>query len=280
MAPLPAALLAEGARHLAVGYVAGGAGAAAVYPADVVKTRLQADKRGEFNGPVHCFKTLMNNGALYRGLGAQLLGVAPEKMLKLAAYTSALPFAYAAFSADGSGAVCVPAEALAGACGGFAQVAITCPIEVLKIRQQLASMDEDLQDATHPYRGLLCTWARDVPSGAIFFSAYTPLHLSLCQTLADPVDGTLSTSASFLASMLAAVIAGIPAAALPTPADVIKTRMQAAGSPFQNGYECLVSVVEEEGVQALAYGAWSRVARLAPQLGITLALYSVLDPNA
>merc|ERR1712087_554428 len=116
---------------------------------------------------------------------------------------------------------------MAGAVGGFAQVMITCPIEVAKISQQLGG------DSCAPYRGLLCTWARDIPSAAIFFAVYAPLYHQLLE------NGT----SVFLASLLAGVVAGVPAAALPTPFDVVKTRVQASGSPFRNGLECLQSIL-------------------------------------
>ena len=89
-----APMLASFARHLAIGYVAGGTGAAVVYPMDVVKTRMQADTSGRYTSALHCAKQALAEGRLYAGLKAQLIGVAPEKMLKLAAYSAALPVAY------------------------------------------------------------------------------------------------------------------------------------------------------------------------------------------
>ncbi|GHP06575.1 hypothetical protein PPROV_000532000 [Pycnococcus provasolii] len=267
--PLSHGALASFARHLAIGYVAGGTGAAVVYPMDVVKTRMQADTSGRYTSALHCAKQALAEGRLYAGLKAQLIGVAPEKMLKLAAYSAALPVAYDLCGYHGWGPgsdVSIAAEAMAGAVGGFAQVMITCPIEVAKISQQLGG------DSCAPYRGLLCTWARDIPSAAIFFAVYAPLYHQLLE------NGT----SVFLASLLAGVVAGVPAAALPTPFDVVKTRVQASGSPFRNGLECLQSILsstEEAPVAALSAGAGARIARLAPQLGITLSLYSALETN-
>lgn len=52
----------------------------------MVKTRLQAGK-GKYSGPFDCFnKVLAEEGgfrALYRGLTANLIGVTPEKAIKL-----------------------------------------------------------------------------------------------------------------------------------------------------------------------------------------------------
>lgn len=54
----------------------------------MVKTRLQASK-GVYSGPIHCFNTIVQTEggyrALYRGLIPNLVGVTPEKAIKLAA---------------------------------------------------------------------------------------------------------------------------------------------------------------------------------------------------
>lgn len=67
-------------------------GAAAVYPIDLVKTRMQNQRSGVTIGEVmyrnslDCFKKVLRHegvSGLYRGLVPQLMGVAPEKALKL-----------------------------------------------------------------------------------------------------------------------------------------------------------------------------------------------------
>lgn len=67
-------------------------GATAVYPIDLVKTRMQNQRSGSFVGElmyrnsIDCFKKVIRHeGAtgLYRGLVPQLMGVAPEKAIKL-----------------------------------------------------------------------------------------------------------------------------------------------------------------------------------------------------
>lgn len=67
-------------------------GATAVYPIDLVKTRMQNQRSGSLAGELwyknswDCFrKVLKHEGffGLYRGLIPQLVGVAPEKAIKL-----------------------------------------------------------------------------------------------------------------------------------------------------------------------------------------------------
>ena len=62
-------------------------GASAVYPLDMAKTQLQMDKSGKFSGLFDCFGKIARGegiGALYRGLPANIIGIMPEKTIKLA----------------------------------------------------------------------------------------------------------------------------------------------------------------------------------------------------
>lgn len=69
---------------------------------------------------------------LYRGLLPQIVGVAPEKAIKL----TTNDFVRDRFTTDG--VIPVWAEILAGGCGGASQVIFTNPLEIVKIRLQVA----------------------------------------------------------------------------------------------------------------------------------------------
>ena len=66
------------------------------------------------------------------------------------------------------------------------------------------------------------------------------------------------------------------AASLTTPADVIKTRLQTAGSNYKGLLGCAMKIYEEEGASAFFKGAEMRVFRSSPQFGITLLAYEFL----
>lgn len=75
-----------------LGSVAGAIGAFAVYPIDLVKTRMQNQRSkahvGElmYRNSIDCFKKVLRHEGLkglYKGLTVQLIGVAPEKAIKL-----------------------------------------------------------------------------------------------------------------------------------------------------------------------------------------------------
>lgn len=69
-------------KSFSIGAVSSAVGATAVYPIDLVKTRLQAQKNVSgsapmYKGVVDCFAKVVKNegvGALYKGLIPQLLG--------------------------------------------------------------------------------------------------------------------------------------------------------------------------------------------------------------
>ena len=82
----------ESAYRFALGSIAGAAGATAVYPIDLVKTRMQNQRTGSYVGELlyrnsfDCFRKVIRHEGptgLYRGLVPQLMGVAPEKAIKL-----------------------------------------------------------------------------------------------------------------------------------------------------------------------------------------------------
>jgi solute carrier family 25 aspartate/glutamate transporter 12/13 len=70
---------------LVVGALAGAFGTTCIFPIDMIKTRLQS--RGLYTGPLDCFKKIFSNEggirAFYKGLGPNLIGVIPEKAIKL-----------------------------------------------------------------------------------------------------------------------------------------------------------------------------------------------------
>jgi len=74
---------------LVVGAVAGVVGTTCIYPIDMIKTRLQSSIKGTYLGPLDVIQKILRNeggvGAFYRGLSANLVGVTPEKAIKLAA---------------------------------------------------------------------------------------------------------------------------------------------------------------------------------------------------
>ncbi|KAG5262180.1 hypothetical protein AALO_G00293100 [Alosa alosa] len=280
--------IAESAYRFTLGSIAGATGATAVYPIDLVKTRMQNQRStGSFVGELmyknsfDCAKKVLRYEGFfgfYRGLVPQLLGVAPEKAIKL----TMNDFVRDKFTQK-DGSIPFAAEILAGGCAGGSQVIFTNPLEIVKIRLQVAgeittgprvsalSVVKDL-GFFGLYKGAKACFLRDIPFSAIYFPAYA--HMK--KEFADE-HGRLGP----LQLLAAGAIAGIPAASLVTPADVIKTRLQVAARAGQTSYngviDCFRKIMREEGFRALWKGAGARVFRSSPQFGVTLVTYELLQ---
>uniref|UniRef100_A0A668A1G1 Solute carrier family 25 member 12 n=1 Tax=Myripristis murdjan TaxID=586833 RepID=A0A668A1G1_9TELE len=175
------------------------------------------------------------------------------------------------------------AEIMAGGCAGGSQVIFTNPLEIVKIRLQVAgeittgprvsalSVVRDL-GFFGLYKGAKACFLRDIPFSAIYF----PVYAHTKAELADE-QGRLGA----LQLLFAGAVAGVPAASLVTPADVIKTRLQVAARAGQTTYsgviDCFRKILKEEGFRALWKGAGARVFRSSPQFGVTLVTYELLQ---
>ncbi|KAM9189570.1 electrogenic aspartate/glutamate antiporter SLC25A12, mitochondrial isoform 2-T2 [Mergus octosetaceus] len=280
--------VAESAYRFTLGSIAGAVGATAVYPIDLVKTRMQNQRStgsvvGElmYKNSFDCFKKVLRFEGffgLYRGLLPQLIGVAPEKAIKL----TVNDFVRDKFTKK-DGSIPLPAEILAGGCAGASQVIFTNPLEIVKIRLQVAgeittgprvsalSVIKDL-GLLGLYKGAKACFLRDIPFSAIYFPVYAHSKLMLADENGH-VGG--------LNLLAAGAIAGVPAASLVTPADVIKTRLQVAARAGQTTYsgviDCFGKILREEGPSAFWKGAGARVFRSSPQFGVTLVTYELLQ---
>lgn len=116
----------ESGYNFALGSLAGAFGAFMVYPIDLVKTRMQNQRKAAvgqalYNNSIDCFKKVIKNeGALglYSGVVPQLIGVAPEKAIKLTVNDLVRGF----FTDDKTNVIALPAELLAGGSAGACQV--------------------------------------------------------------------------------------------------------------------------------------------------------------
>ncbi|KAJ1477823.1 mitochondrial substrate/solute carrier [Baffinella frigidus] len=86
-------------------------------------------------------------------------------------------------------------------------------------------------------------------------------------------------SLTILEQLVAGTACAMPAALLTTPADVLKTRMQAAAGTVgsQSMRATAASMVKAEGLGVLMTGWGPRVALKAPALGIALLVVEVLS---
>ncbi|GJP71455.1 hypothetical protein CLOP_g2289 [Closterium sp. NIES-67] len=353
-----AAIMGQSVQHFGVGGVAGAVGAAAVYPLDTIKTRMQAqrkvkdsDDEGESGGvgdrdsaadltgasgqqmrsasgsgaesaqaqaqaqyrdEWDCFLRMVREegpGALYSGLGAQLVGIAPEKAIKLTVNEVLLTLLESTIP----GARLWVLEIIAGGGGGFCQVVFTNPVEIVKVRMQArkktttagggsaSSSDSEAEGAVSLAGGASGAVAAEggkqqqqQQGGKTSWQVVQELGIrglysGSSVTLARDVPSTALFFACYAAlkqvmpdqTFVDGCLAAVPAAYLVTPMDVVKTRMQMepeeGKEAYANAWVCVKEIVEEEGLGALFKGGIARVLRMSPQFGITLMLYDMLS---
>jgi solute carrier family 25 (mitochondrial aspartate/glutamate transporter), member 12/13 len=238
-----------------IGLISGYIGAIVVYPIDVIKTRAQ-NHIHPFT--LQCIKHIIQKEGykiFYKGSIIQLCGIGPEKALKL--YVN--NFVSSTLEENNFNKV------LSGSLAGMAQVIITNPVERIKIQYQMNNHHNLLQTIKmiggfrQLYKGVGLCLMRDIPFSAIYFPTY-----NACKNV---------TNNSFLSGM----IAGIPAAFLVTPADVIKTRIQThSTNNYTNIMDCIYKTYSKEGFKAFWKGSYWRVLRSSPQFGVTLWSYETL----
>jgi len=247
------------------GNAAGYIGAIVVYPIDLIKSNMQLQVGSKING-YDCIKQIVKQRGfrkLYAGSFIQIVGVGPEKAIKLYTNQTLLEKNVNPI--------------IAGAVSGLAQVIITNPIENIKIQYQI-NLDKKLNlfesikmigGIGRLYRGALACALRDVPFSAIYWPVYGLVKNGLQDYLSNPA----------LAYFLSGMVAGIPAAYLVTPFDVIKTRIQAKPQIYSSIGFTARKIWKEEGFQAFFKGGGWRVAKSSPQFGITLLVYEVIKSN-
>ncbi|XP_056420851.1 LOW QUALITY PROTEIN: solute carrier family 25 member 36 [Hyla sarda] len=142
--------------HLFAGGCGGTVGAILTCPLEVVKTRLQSSSvtfyisEVQLNtvngasvnrvarvspGPLHCLKIILQKEgprSLFRGLGPNLVGVAPSRAIYFAAYSTCKERLNHVFAADSTQVHMVSAGA-----AGFTAITATNPIWLVKTRLQL-----------------------------------------------------------------------------------------------------------------------------------------------
>jgi solute carrier family 25 aspartate/glutamate transporter 12/13 len=124
------------------------------------------------------------------------------------------------------------------------------------------------------YKGASACLLRDVPFSAIYFPTYN--HLKR-----DYFGESQTNKLGVLQLLTAGAIAGMPAAYLTTPCDVIKTRLQVEARKGEQSYtslrHCAKTIWANEGFKAFFKGGPARILRSSPQFGFTLAGYEVLQ---
>ncbi|ERN03873.1 hypothetical protein AMTR_s00078p00165690 [Amborella trichopoda] len=239
-------------RTLFEGMIAGGTAGVvvetALYPIDTIKTRLQAAQGGG--------KIILQG--LYSGLAGNLAGVLPASAIFVGVYEPTKQKLLKIFPEN----LNAFAHLTAGAIGGAASSLVRVPTEVVKQRMQTGQFASApsavrLIVANEGFKGLYAGYGsfllRDIPFDAIQFCIYEQLRIGYKivarRDLYDPENALIGA------------FAGALTGAMTTPLDVIKTRLMVQGSTnqYKGIFDCIQTIVKEEGPSALLKGIGPRV---------------------
>jgi solute carrier family 25 (mitochondrial aspartate/glutamate transporter), member 12/13 len=261
-------------QKLLVGASAGIFGTSIIYPIDVMKTQLQTSSQRISLKTLSSVMRNVSNGGLYRGFSACLIGIAPEKALKLTVNDFIRDF-----YSQGERSIQLTEEMLAGSLAGMIQLIVTVPYESVKIKLQMGGATS-ATDAIQKmglrglYTGFSATFLRDVPFCLLFFPLYAQLkawQLPSITSNSSPYSSStiqMSSSEASHIGLVAGIGAGAISATLVTPADMLKTRIQ-QGYHGQLGLIAYAKqIIRTEGMSALFKGWQARVLVIAPLYGI------------
>jgi solute carrier family 25, member 39/40 len=269
-----------------------------VTPLDVVKVRMQAHVC-PVGGVVPCAdprhvggmadamrKIVRTDGVrgLWRGLNATLAMAVPTTAMYFTIYEAFMAQHDAYFATRGDAGGNGGAAAVAGAAARLVTATVASPVELARVRIQAGaqgSVVSILRDVHRNsglkslWRGLGPTLIRDAPFSAIYWSVY--------ETLKDPVRSPLPRELlvgdhKFGGYLCSGVGAGSLAAIVTVPADVVKTRRQAAilaqsTSGATSTLDISRIIVREEGLRGLFRGIGPRVVKVAPSCAIMMGSY-------
>ena len=244
-------------ERLIAGAAARGVAQTCLHPIDVARTRLQA------KGVAMKFTPQ----TFVKGVAPQFILAFPAGALQFASYE------FCKAKAKVVGVTGGVSEVLCGAAGALAASVIRVPQEVLKQRVQAdiypnaISGFKTLITTDGPkgfYKGYFATISRDVPWNALSFMFFAQAKQAF-----KSLNGRAPSTEE---NLVLGAGAGMVAAIIMTPVDVVKTRLMTGGATG-GIVGTFNSILKDEGAAVLMKGVVPRCAFLAPLAAMTLSLY-------
>uniref|UniRef100_A0A8C5GWR6 Solute carrier family 25 member 36a n=1 Tax=Gouania willdenowi TaxID=441366 RepID=A0A8C5GWR6_GOUWI len=293
--------------HLFAGGCGGTVGAILTCPLEVVKTRLQSSSitlyiqlssvngasvaRIAPPGPLHCLKLILEregSRSLFRGLGPNLIGVAPSRAIYFAAYSTAKEKLNGVLEPDST-----LVHMVSAGMAGFTAITVTNPIWLIKTRMQLDARNRGEQRMSALecvrrvyqmdgirgfYRGMSASYA-GISETVIHFVIYESIKRKILESKARASmdeEESVKDASDFIGMMLAAATSKTCATSIAYPHEVIRTRLREEGSRYRSFFQTLLTVPREEGYGALYRGLTTHLVRQIPNTAIMMCTYEVV----
>uniref|UniRef100_A0A182MV82 Mitochondrial carrier protein n=1 Tax=Anopheles culicifacies TaxID=139723 RepID=A0A182MV82_9DIPT len=236
--------------------------------------------------------------ALFKGLGPNIVGVAPSRAIYFCAYSKTKN----TLNTVGI----IPANSplvhiLSASCAGFVSSTATNPIWFIKTRMQLDSNANgrmtvgecvrriyESQGVRGFYKGITASYV-GISETVIHFVIYEALKKKLLELRqSSPAAKALSagessagreggkTSRDFLEFMAAGATSKTIASVVAYPHEVARTRLREEGNKYRNFWQTLLTVWKEEGKAGLYRGLGTQLVRQIPNTAIMMATYEAV----
>jgi len=179
-----------------------------------------------------------------------------------------------------------------GGLSGCAAACVTNPVDVVKTRLQLQGELAAKSYATERYHGFfdgtlklakeegIVGLNRGLGASLLREAIYSTIRLGLYDVFKVVLGEKDPKSTPFWKKLLAGATSGAIGAAISTPTDLVKVRMQAQGIPgnptafaYRNVFTGLYSIYHKEGIRGLYKGVWPNTERAAILTATQLASY-------
>ena len=262
-------------------------GATVVYPIDKLKTRVQLVPKSDTRGLYRIISDIVKLEGptyLFRGISAQLAGVPFVKGCSLATNN----FMRHNVFGEGIGQkkkLEAWEEVVAGTATGIVTSIMYTPSERVKIMMQTQGMPGGMPKGTsltdtvksvvqksgvkELWRGFNATLLREIPFCTINYTTY-----NAAKRYFKEEDGSITPFHAFISG----ICGGANAAALDTPADAIKTRIQNSKPGTYKGIiDCATKTFQKDGLAPFYRGVLPRALMVGPKYGCILLVYERLQ---
>ncbi|XP_058043457.1 solute carrier family 25 member 36 isoform X3 [Ahaetulla prasina] len=298
------------AIHLFAGGCGGTVAAILTCPLEVLKTRLQSSsvtlyisevQLNTVNGAsvnrvspraFHCFKMILQNEgprSFFRGLGPNLVGVAPSRALYFATYSKSKEIMNNIFEPDST-----QVHMTSAGVAGFTAITVTNPIWLVKTRLQLDARNrgERRMNAFECvrkvyrsdgikgfYRGMSASYA-GISETVIHFVIYENIKQKIleCNSASGmgKEDEPVKKASDFVSMMAAAATSKTCATSIAYPHEVVRTRLREEGTKYRSFFQTLSLLMQEEGYSSFYRGLATHLIRQIPNTAIMMTTYEVV----
>lgn len=237
-------------------------------------------------GLLQCLRHIVENEgprALFKGLGPNLVGVAPSRAIYFCAYSQTKGFFNSILTPDTA-----IVHVCSASCAGFVACTGTNPIWFVKTRLQLdyarngqrmtaaqcIKMIYRTKGLFGFYKGITASYF-GISETVVHFVIYEAIKAKLIAYRCGlPTDA--KSSRDFLEFMMAGAVSKTIASCIAYPHEVARTRLREEGTKYRTFWQTLATVAQEEGYRGVYRGLGTQLIRQIPNTAIMMATYEAV----